>query len=79
MKKFDCFACSGERGKCDILTLYDCTDCSFYKTKEQFDEDNLAALDMLLRKGRQPCEKTVTRFDEFCKKKEVRIMSVKPV
>ena len=39
--KQDCFRYMpyGNKGKCTVLNVTTCKKCSFYKTKEQFQED----------------------------------------
>ena len=78
MKKTDCFAYRADI-ECSVFGYPHCDRCSFYKTKEQYDDDRKTAADILVRKGLCPCEKHVTRFDEYGIKRDVRITSVRPV
>ena len=45
MSFFDCFAAQEYNGKfsCKALTVMDCNECSFFKTKEQVREERKAA------------------------------------
>ena len=82
MRNIDCFAFRGSdenRGKCDVTVRKDCAGCPFFKTRTQFDEDKAAAVDILQRKRLRPCEKTSVMFGEHGNKKEICIISVKPV
>lgn len=45
--KQDCFANNG-RGGCTLLDKKDCSNCNFYKTNEEFEEDRLKALQRIM-------------------------------
>lgn len=60
MKKTDCFAMTESpdtQSKCGVINRRDCGGCPFYKTREQYDADNDAAVQSLRKKGLEPCIK----------------------
>lgn len=45
----DCFAYI-KRGKCRVLTEWNCPDCPFYKTKSQYDDELYKSGQTLLKR-----------------------------
>ena len=82
MKQTDCFACvedprGGGRMMCMIITRRDCTGCSFYKSKAQFDADAESAAQSLSRRGLEPAVKTLRGYWNSGGAYEKQIMSTK--
>jgi len=46
----DCFAINPSNGSCSALTVRDCENCKFYKSRETAKKDRLDALEALRKK-----------------------------